>query len=163
MGSALWSSERPEFVERVAKLAGGTTFRTPGGGHGTKQDQMPDTHAIAAALSFGRSGPEDVGPDVAYCWVLQSDAYRQKVVRMLAAALRCHEFRAVTTYRLVAAEAAWEAMVWNRSSARPSDAPRTYDRMLLTACGTLERAAWDALASAERAYRRPAAKDLTAG
>lgn len=153
MASVLWTDERPEFIERVAKLAGDTTYRTPSGGRGTKQDQLPDAHAIAAALAFGRNGPLDVGPDVAYCWVLQTDAYRNKVVRMLADALRCHEFRTVTALRLTAAEAAWSAMVWNRASSRPASAGRAYDRMLMVACETLHRAAWDALSQAERAYR----------
>src|SRR5690606_31516275 len=90
----LWSSDRPEFTERLAKLAGQTTYRTPNnGGTGKTADHLPDAHAIATALSFSRRGPDDVGPDVAYCWVLQTDAYRQKVVRKLSAALRCHEFR----------------------------------------------------------------------
>ena len=120
-------------------------------------DQLPDSHAIAAALSFGRRGDGDVGPDVAYCWVLQTDAYRNKVVRLLANALRCHDFRSVTTYRLTAAEAAWDAMIWNRASARPAGVGRSYDRMLLVACETLYRAAWDSLAEAERAYRSAAA------
>ena len=154
--SDLWGTERPEFIERIGKLAGGTTYRTPSGGRGTKVQQVPDEHAIAAALAYGRQGPEDVGPDVAYCWVLQTDAYRNRTVRRLADALRCHEFRSVTQYRLLAAEAAWAAMVWNRASTRPADAPRAYDRMLLVACETLYRSAWDALAAAERAYRHVA-------
>lgn len=156
MASVLWSSDRPEFMERVAKLAGGTTWREPMGGGGGQSDHLPDAHAIAAALAFGRQGPQDPGPDVAYCWVLQSDAYRNKVVRMLSIALRCHEFRSVPEYRLAAAEAAWEATVWNRASARPASAPKAYDQMLLVACQTLYQSAWDALVEAERRYYRAA-------
>ncbi len=157
MTDALWGSERPDFIERIAKLAGGTTWREPMGGYNPSSDHLPDAHAIAAALAFGRMGPKDVGPDVAYCWALQNDCYRNKVVRLLSEALRCREFASVTTHRLLASEAVWDAMVWNRSSARPANAPRGYDRMLLTACGVLHRAAWDALAKAERCYRRDAA------
>jgi len=153
----LWSSDRPEFTERLAKLAGQTTYRTPNnGGTGKTADHLPDAHAIATALSFSRRGPDDVGPDVAYCWVLQTDAYRQKVVRKLSAALRCHEFRDARGFRLTAAEAAWDAMVWNRSSARPADAPRFYEQMLMVAISTLHSAAWDSLAEAERRYTRAA-------
>lgn len=156
MSNALWSSDRPEFVERIAKLAGQTTYRTPSAGRGTKQDQLPDAHAIAAALAFARRGPEDVGPDVAYCWVLQTDAYRQRVTRKLSSALRCHEFRGAGGFRMQAAEAAWEAMVWNRSSARPASAPAFYDRMLLVAISTLHNSAWDSLSEAERRYSHAA-------
>ena len=151
---ALWSNERPEFCERVAKLAGGTAYRTPVAGRGTGADRLPDAHAIAAALAFARRGANDIGPDVAYCWVLRCDTYRNKVVRKLADALRCREFRAVYQWRLTAAEAAWDAMIWNRSSARPADAPRLYDELLLAAVGTLYRSAWDTLAEAERRYHR---------
>lgn len=155
--SVLWDSERPGFIERVASLAGGTTYRVPTEGKGTKFDQLPGPHAIATALAFGRNGPDDIGPDVAYCWVLESDAYRQKVIRKLSVALQCHEFRSVATFRLTAAEAAWDAMIWNRASARPANAPAAYDRMLLAAVGTLERSAWDSLAEAEkRCYRKTA-------
>lgn len=157
----VYSTDRPEFAERVAKLAGGTTYRVPTEGRGTKLDQLPDAHAIATALAFARDhgNPDDIGPDVAYCWVLQSDAYRQKVTRRLSIALRCHELRSAGAHRLVAAEIAWDAMIHNRrpSQSPPADcSPRIWDRMLLAAVGTLHAAAWDALADAERAYRRAA-------
>jgi len=152
--SDLWSSDRPEFSERLARLAGGTTFREPAGARGTKQDQLPDEHAVAAALAFARRGPDDIGPDVAYCWVLQSDAYRERVVRKLSVALRCHESRGAAGLRLAAAEAAWSAMIWDRSTPRPASGGREYDTLLLAAVGTLHRSAWDALAEAERRYSR---------
>jgi hypothetical protein len=151
-----WGNGRPEFVERIAKLAGGTTYRAPMEGGGTKEAQLPDVHAIAAALAFARRGPDDVGPDVAYCWVLQNNVYRRRTVLKLADALRCHEFRHVTTYRLQAAEAAWDAMIWNHMAKRPADARPAYDTMLMVACKTLHDAAWDSLAEAERRYRRVA-------
>lgn len=155
MASALWSSDRPEFVERIAKLAGGTTYREPVGGHSTKSEHLPDAHAIATALAFARRGPDDVGPDVAYCWVLQTDAYRERVTRRLSDALMCHEFRGAGAARLMAATAAWDAMIWNRSTPRPADA-RHWDRLLITAIVTLHNAAWDALAEAEKKYRSAA-------
>lgn len=161
MGNALWTSDRPEFLERLAKLAGGTTYRTPTAGRGTKLDQLPDAHAIATALAFARrrNEPDDIGPDVAYCWALGVDAYKAKVTRRLAIALRCHELRSVAKHRLLAAELAWDAMVHNRraSADMPADCdPRVWSRMLLAAVGTLQNSAWDALAAAERAYHRAA-------
>lgn len=149
----MWGSDRPEFMERVASLAGGTTYRTPGGGR-SSGDSMPAVHAVAAALAFARQGDDDIGPDVAYCWVLRSDAYRNTVVRKLAVALRCHELRSVAEHRLHAAEQAWGAMVHDRAGTRPAGAPKAYDQMLLAACGTLHESAWNALARAERAYHR---------
>lgn len=154
MGSPLWSSDRPEFTERVAKLAGGTTYRVPMEGKGTKFDQLPDAHAIAAALSFARRGPQDIGPDVAYCWVLQNDSYRRKVVNLLGTALRCPEFRGMGRFRFQAANDAWEKIIWDRPVSRPPDAPRGYDELLLVAIGTMYQSAWDSLAEAERCYQR---------
>lgn len=148
-------SDRPEFVERVAKLAGGTTYRVPVEGRGTKVAQLPDAHAIAAALAFARRGAEDIGPDVAYCWVLRTDAYRERVTRKLSVALRCHELRGEDGHRLLAAQAAWDALIWDRGSPRPATAVK-WDRMLLAAIGTLYNSAWDSLADAERAYTRAA-------
>lgn len=156
--TSLWSTDRPEFAERVAKLAGGTTFRKPTGG-GRGDDPLPDAHAIASALAFARRDPEDIGPDVAYCWVLQSDAYRQRVTRKLAIALRCHATRSHGSQRLAAAEVAWEVMIHNRTAQglRPAGIADTlWSQMLLAAIGTLQATAWDALAEAERRYHRAA-------
>ena len=159
MSSLLWSTDRPEFLERIGKLAGGTTYRTPGGGRGTDPPGMPDEHAIAAALAFARRGPDDIGPDVAYCWALQSDAYRHKVTRKLAIALRCHALRGLGPHLHTAADIAWDAMIHNRRGGgrRPIEVEATkWDRALLAAVGTLHASAWDSLAEAERRYQRAA-------
>lgn len=156
---SLYSSDRPEFAERVARLAGQTTYRVPTEGRGTRMEQLPDAHAIAAALAFARQGPDDIGPDVAYAWVVQTDAGRERVTRKLSEAMRCKEFQNAGRHRLAAAEVAWEVMVHNRrpATAAPADcSPATWDRMLLVALGTLHAKAWDALAEAERRYTRAA-------
>ena len=158
---SLYTTDRPEFIERLAKLAGGTTYRTPAAPRGTKQDQLPDAHAIAAALAFARrmEDPDDIGPDVAYCWALGSDAYKARVTRRLAIALRCHETRSVGPHRLAVAETAWEVMIHNRrpTTTAPADCnQRMWDRMLLAAIHVMQTSAWDSLADAERAYRRVA-------
>lgn len=152
----LWSTDRPEFAERIAKLGGTSTFREPWGGSSGTADRMPDAHAVAAALAFARQGPEDIGPDVAYCWVLQTDAYRRKVTTMLAHALRSHHSRWRASERLSAAEAAWDAMVWERSTPKPAGASKDWDAMLLACCCVMHDAAWDSLAEAERVYRKTA-------
>ena len=159
MSGLLWSTDRPEFVERVAALAGGTTYRLPVAGRGTKTDQLPDAHAIAAALAYARTEPDDIGPDVAYCWVLQSDAYRQQTTRRLAILLRSPRTRTLATHRLLAADVAWEVMIHNRRTkvAQPADVmPRDWDALLLAAIGMLQAAAWEALDTAERCYRKRA-------
>lgn len=161
MGNLLWSSDRPEFVERVAKLAGKTTYRVPVGGRGTKMDQLPDEHAVAVALAYSRQGRDDIGPDVAYCLVLQSDAYRRKVVRTLAQrigdAVNPHAIRESRQHAAAACDAAWDAVIHltkGVSSRRPVDCPeRAWDLMLLGAIKLIHDSAWDSLAEAERKYR----------
>jgi hypothetical protein len=155
MGSELWSHDRPAFMERVAALAGGTTYREPCGGHGTKLEYLPDAHAIATALAFARRGPQDIGPDVAYCWVLRNDAYRNRVVSLLSVALQCHELRGSDGYRTLGANAAWEAMIWDRVHDRPAGVTAAlWSRIVITAGEVMATSAWDSLARAERAYTR---------
>lgn len=160
MSGLLWSTDRPEFVERVASLAGGTTYREPVAGRGTKVGQLPDPHAIAAALAYARNDRDDIGPDVAYCWVLQNDAYRQRTTRQLAILLRSPRTRTLAKHRLLASEVAWEVMIHNRRAKveQPADVtPRDWDALLLAAIGMLQAAAWEALETAERCYHRKSA------
>lgn len=161
MGNLLWSSDRPDFVERVARLAGQTTYRVPVGGRSTSSDHLPDAHAIASALAFARRGPEDIGPDVAYCLVLQSDAYRNKVVRKLASGLGgvigAHSLRHARNHAQTACDAAWDAVIHLKSGVsarRPTGCKEhAWDTMLLGAISVLHDSAWDSLMEAERRYR----------
>ena len=152
----LWGADAPAFAERVMRLAGQTTYRMPAAGRGgAALDMVPDAHAIAAALAYGRLGPEDIGPDVAYCWVLQSDAYRNPVVRRLALALRGNATRGLGRFTLAAAGVAWRVLVHGERIAAPPQgvSARDWELLVWAALGTLHTAAWDALTRAERAYR----------
>lgn len=161
MGNLLWSSDRPEFIERLAKLAGGTTYRVPLEGKGTKFDQMPDAHAIAAALSFARRGPQDIGPDVAYCLALQSDSYRSAVCRRLAEAIGeaadGRQIKGARPYAMDACQAAWDAVIHLESGVGKRRPPQckesAWDVMLLTAISRMHDSAWGSLAEAEKRYR----------
>lgn len=79
--------KRAGFAERVARLAGETTYREPIGGYGTRGDYMPDAHAIAAAMAFARLGRHDIGPDIAVAIATGCTDHRMTIVRELAAAL----------------------------------------------------------------------------
>lgn len=162
MGNLLWSSDRPEFCERIAKLAGGTTYREPwAAGGGSSGDNLPDAHAIATALAYAKQGPDDIGPDVAYCLVLQNDSYRLRVVRLLAVAIGNmdgREIRHARQFASQAADAAWDAVIHLKGGhRRPLEcAQQAWDKMLLTAIATLHDKAWDAVSLAERKYRSAA-------
>ncbi|WP_244953566.1 hypothetical protein WCN79_01950 [Xanthomonas axonopodis pv. vasculorum] len=82
-----YTSERASFRERLARMSGGTTYRAPMEGHGTKSDTMPDVHTMAAALAYARQGEGDIGPDIALAIVCQTDYRRQRIVNELAAVL----------------------------------------------------------------------------
>lgn len=153
---SLYSTDRPEFIERLAALAGGSTYRMPTAGKGTKLDQLPDTHAIAAALGFARRGHLDIGPDVAFCWALQSDCYKERVIDRVVGALGAASHSTSEELALAVA-AAWDSMIWSRSTKRPARIPqKAWDVALLCAIGVLQNSAWDALAEAERRYTRAA-------
>lgn len=160
MGNLLWDSDRPEFVERCARLAGGTTYRVPVEGRGTRHDHLPASHAIAAALAMSRRGAQDVGPDVAYCIATGSDGYRRSVVVRLAEAIGGmgigREIRHSRAHVAEACGAAWDAVVHQQrgvSDRRPEGCSmRAWDTMLLAAIGVLHDSAWDSLYRAERAY-----------
>lgn len=85
--SDVYSNERAGYAERLARLAGGTTWREPMQGHGTKMDNLPDVHALAASLAFARQGPDDIGPDVAFAIICQKPTHRERVVAKLSEAL----------------------------------------------------------------------------
>lgn len=61
----IYSNQKASFRERIAKLAGGTTYREPMGGRSTDPNRMTDQD-VAAALAYARQGPDDIGPDIAY-------------------------------------------------------------------------------------------------
>ena len=79
--------ERPSFIERLAVLAGKTTYTVPMGGRSSQVKKVPDAHAIAMALSFARNGKEDIGPDVAYDLATSSIRHRATIVRAVASAI----------------------------------------------------------------------------
>ena len=154
---SLYSTDRPEFIERLAKLAGGTTWRQPLEGHGTKSDHLPDAHAIATALGFARKGADDVGPDVAYCLAVRSDSYRHKSVSTLVRVLTDGKQTRSSGDLYTAIDAAWDSVVWDRAKDRPPHIPeKAWDAALLVGIRVLHERAWDALAEAERRYRRAA-------
>lgn len=81
------SDARPDFAERVGKLAGQISGwqLTPGAGRGIAN--VPDAHAIAMALAFARRGPRDIGPEIVAAIYCGFDGWRPRIVAELASAL----------------------------------------------------------------------------
>lgn len=154
-----FTHDRASFRERIARLVGGTTWREPLEGHSTDPHRMTDQD-VAAALAYGRQGPDDIGPDIAYCIVCGSDWHRARIIKGLATAL-FHGggswLRHGRPYLLTIADDAFRVLVWGHRVARPEGCPaRTYDALLLAGVGVLEQAADESIHRAERAFRRAA-------
>lgn len=150
----IYSHDRATFRERIARLAGGTTYREPMEGHSTDPHRLTDLD-VAAALAFARQGASDIGPDVAYCMICQSDAYRPRIVRELALALAQsggYYLRTARPYLLSIADQAFSVTVWQAPAARPEGcSERAYSALLLAGVATLHSAADDAIRRAEQA------------
>jgi hypothetical protein len=156
----IYTAERASFRERVAALVGRSTWREPMEGHSTAPLKMTDQD-VAAALAYARQGPDDIGPDMAYCIICGSDWHRARIIKGLATALfhsGGHWLRRGRPYLLTIADDAFCALVHQRRIVRPEGCPpRTYDALLLVALSTLQNVAEESLHRAERAFRSQAA------
>lgn len=155
------------FRERVRALAGQTTFREPAGGRSTQHRPLPADHAIAAALSFGRAGRDDIGPDIAFDIALGRAGHAGPVLRWLggqlvqAAGDRAGRMRAMGRCRAwiaPIAAGAYNALVLGHDGppAPKGVAERDWGECLLLACLLLEYAAEDALSRAASRMREGA-------
>lgn len=156
----VFSHDRATFRERIARLAGGTTYREPMEGHSTDPHRLTDLD-VAAALAFARQGASDIGPDVAYCIICQTDAHRPRIVRELALALTAsggYYLRAARPYLLHIADQAFAAAVWQARVAKPEGlGDKAYSALMLAGVATLHRAADEAIHRAEQVFRARAA------
>lgn len=151
---------RPTFRERVFALSGHSTWREPNQGS-SEQRQIPTDHLVAAALSFGRRNPADIGPDIAFDMATGRTGHWRKVcewtgkqmaTERTASARRCKPFLAHI------AIAAYNHSVSGCGGTPAPDGCREDDwaEMVLFACLLLTYAAEDALALAARRNRRAA-------
>ncbi len=155
------ANSRPSFRERVLALAGHTTWREPTGAGTSHLRAIPSDHLIAAALSFGRAGPRDFGPDVAIDIATGVAGHWQPVCERLGALLASADERAcrrVAPYAAHAAVAAYNAVVRGWMVPEPPGKLRRDDwgQVVVFGCLLLERSAEDALQRAARKHRRVA-------
>lgn len=78
------SDDRIGFIERLGRLAGQTTYRVPVEGVGTRFSHLPESHALAAALSYARGQRWNPGPELAYAVATGVPHKRECVVDWLA-------------------------------------------------------------------------------
>lgn len=152
-----YTHDRPTFRERVMALAGHSTWREPAGGHSTAVRQIPSDHLVAAALSFGRRGQDDIGPDIAVDMATGRMGHKARVCEALGKAMAADRARLVQRNRPVIGVIAWAAYC-TVLGLPPVPRPlcvREDDWGDLVAAGALilERLAEDALALAGRRAR----------
>lgn len=156
-----FSNERASFAERLARLAGGTTWREPIGGYGTKSDNLPDVHALAASLAFARNGKNDIGPDLVMSIICQMPSNLVRITTELAAALLAASGRIGEDNAdelPIVASRSYRHLVTGEPVKKPVG---MNDRDWILLHGLACRMLWDAVTvsvrRAERAYRAEAA------
>lgn len=155
------ANSRPTFRERVYALAGHTTWREPTGGGTTHLRSIPSDHLVAAALSFGRQGPDDFGPDIAFDLATGHPGHWRSVCERLGRLVCADDFgpsKRCRPYAAHIAVAAYNATVrgWTVPDAPGRLAPADWGQQVLFGCLLLEHAAENALARAARKARKAA-------
>lgn len=148
------------FRERVLALAGHSTWREGGGSRSTAGKPIPADHMIAGALSFGRSAPGDIGPDIAFDMAVGRTGHAERVCRWLGPMLAADRARATERTRQWhgwIAVIAYRAVVLGEPVPPAPSGARTEDwaEVVIFAGLLLETAAEDALALAARRSRQP--------
>lgn len=157
-------NSRPTFRERVYALAGHGTWREPTGAGTSHVRQIPADHLVAAALSFGRAGPQDFGPDIAMDMATGVAGHWRTVCERLGALVcadrggRGSPAKRGGPWAAHIAVAAYNAVVrgWEVPEAPDGLAKDDWEQLVLFGCLLLEHAAEDALARAARKHRRVA-------
>lgn len=155
-----FTHDKPTFRERVFALAGHSTWREPTGGGTSHLRAIPADHMIAAALSFGRRNPNDVGPDIAIDMATGIAGHYGRVCSAMGRALAGDRSALVRRHRHIIGHVAMAAysVVMGRACPGAPDGVEDEDWRDLVAAGAcvLEQLAEDALALAARRARRAA-------
>lgn len=150
-----YTHERPAFRERVMALAGASTYREPVEGRGSETTRIPAVHLVAAALSYGRRGPADIGPDMACDLATDRMGHAVRVTRGLRIAMghdRSRIVKRAAPWLQVIAESGYQVAM-GRSCLPCPEGLDVDDYALLVAAAEkiLLRAADEAVSHAERA------------
>lgn len=88
-------ASRPSLWERLAALAGHTTYREPAGGRSTELAAIPADHELCIAIGWSRrrDDPYDIGPDIAFDAATQSSRHQRTICELLAKSLAADQSR----------------------------------------------------------------------
>lgn len=151
----VYSYERSSFCERIAALAGRTTYRVPVGGRSTAG--VMTEQDVAAALAYARRGASDIGPDIALAMVCQTPHRAEQVIAATTRQLLADGGHLIRGMRQMApdiAQQAYRRVVW-MTPPTPAAGPAEWRwlRLWAGAAAWLAEQASGAVWRAERAYR----------
>jgi hypothetical protein len=155
----------PSLWERLARLAGQTTYREPVGGRTTRVGVIPVEHELCVALGWARDrdDPNDIGPDMAIDIATGVGRNMPGIVRQLANALdagggRGHRaVRRNRPYLRIVASDAYARLVYGHRYEKPETMSfDDWDTLTDAAVAILERMADNAMSRAERFLRKRA-------
>jgi hypothetical protein len=155
-----FDTSRPSFRERVFALAGHGTWREPTNAGTSHIRSMPADHMIAAALSFGRRSPQDIGPDIAIDMATGRAGNYGKVCAALGRALNGDRSALVKRNRANIGHvtmAAYHVVLGRACPGAPDGVSESdWGDLVAAAAHVLEQLAEDALQLAARRARRAA-------
>lgn len=76
-----------DFLERMGRLAGQTTYRVPVEGNGTRFGEVPCSHALVVTLCGARGRKWQPGPEIAWAVATGVQHKREAVIEWLATKL----------------------------------------------------------------------------
>lgn len=137
------------FLERLAIIAGQTTYREPIGGVGTKVSHIPQAHCLLVTLCGSRGSPWSPGPELCVTKVTGTEHKREQVVNWLETVF-CFGDPAATnrTKAREIAELAYDCMVYNKPS--PPELPMHQRKAIDFGASLLSQSMDETLRRAER-------------
>lgn len=156
-------ADRAGFLERLARLAGQSTYRIPGGGGGSPYSarMMTTENALALALSFARRDPRDIGPEMVYTIATGVPHQHRRVIGWLGGRLLTDTGpagRKCERQLILLATHCYEMVGYGKPATKlPSRLPVSWDKLRDIGIGWLWMAAESTVERAEYALRNEGA------
>lgn len=98
----IYSDERASLREKLDILNGRSTWREPRTHGGSRMDNTPHEHNLAAAMAYARKcNPNDIGPDILECLIYRRIVHGGEIATQLVRALADMSARLARTDRQV--------------------------------------------------------------
>lgn len=142
-----------DFLERMGRLAGQTTYRVPVEGNGTRFGDIPESCAIIIALCGARGRNWNPGPEIAWARATGIQHKREAVIRWTENALQLGSPEKSPKAREIA-KIAYSVATQTDPSISGKDYPVSTRKAVYWAVCLLEQCMWEVLRRAERGRRQ---------